>query len=69
MSLNLRFCNTLVFTEAPVTPAKRKAEGKKDTPAAKKAKAEGDGRNNPLTVNQISTYFIMMINKGLNTDV
>ncbi|XP_078114900.1 nucleolin [Sander vitreus] len=29
--------------EAPVTPAKRKAEGKKDTPAAKKAKAEGDG--------------------------
>ncbi|XP_034737485.1 nucleolin isoform X1 [Etheostoma cragini] len=29
--------------EPPVTPAKRKAEGKKDTPAAKKAKAEGDG--------------------------
>ncbi|XP_061634201.1 nucleolin [Phyllopteryx taeniolatus] len=29
--------------EAPVTPAKRKAEGKKDTPPAKKAKSEGEG--------------------------
>ncbi|XP_074490672.1 nucleolin [Sebastes fasciatus] len=29
--------------DSPVTPAKRKADGKKDTPAAKKAKAEGDG--------------------------
>ncbi|KAM6938714.1 nucleolin isoform 1-T1 [Lycodopsis pacificus] len=29
--------------DALATPAKRKAEGKKDTPAAKKAKAEGEG--------------------------
>ncbi|XP_047443286.1 nucleolin [Mugil cephalus] len=29
--------------DAPVTPGKRKAEGKKDTPPAKKAKAEGEG--------------------------
>ncbi|XP_037326624.2 nucleolin isoform X2 [Pungitius pungitius] len=29
--------------EAPVTPAKRKAEGKNDTPAAKKAKPDGEG--------------------------
>ncbi|KAK9519433.1 hypothetical protein VZT92_022163 [Zoarces viviparus] len=29
--------------DALTTPAKRKAEGKKDTPAAKKAKAEGEG--------------------------
>ncbi|XP_068563598.1 nucleolin [Cebidichthys violaceus] len=29
--------------DAPATPAKRKAEGKKDTPAAKKAKSEGEG--------------------------
>ncbi|KAK5930705.1 hypothetical protein CgunFtcFv8_026921 [Champsocephalus gunnari] len=29
--------------EAPVTPAKRKAEGKKEAPAAKKAKADGEG--------------------------
>uniref|UniRef100_A0A8P4KEN7 Nucleolin n=1 Tax=Dicentrarchus labrax TaxID=13489 RepID=A0A8P4KEN7_DICLA len=36
-------CNPLVSTDAPVTPAKRKAEGKKDTPPAKKAKSEGDG--------------------------
>ncbi|KAL7397652.1 hypothetical protein ABVT39_025752 [Epinephelus coioides] len=29
--------------EVPVTPAKRKAEGKKDTPPAKKAKSDGEG--------------------------
>ncbi|XP_023258462.1 nucleolin [Seriola lalandi dorsalis] len=29
--------------EAPVTPGKRKAESKKDTPPAKKAKSEGEG--------------------------
>nr|XP_061791092.1 nucleolin [Nerophis lumbriciformis] len=29
--------------EAPVTPGKRKAEAKKDTPPAKKAKSEGEG--------------------------
>ncbi|XP_067452836.1 nucleolin isoform X1 [Thunnus thynnus] len=29
--------------DAPVTPAKRKAEGKKDTPPAKKAKSDGEG--------------------------
>ncbi|XP_034557793.1 nucleolin [Notolabrus celidotus] len=29
--------------DAPVTPGKRKAESKKDTPPAKKAKAEGEG--------------------------
>ncbi|KAM8875480.1 nucleolin [Spinachia spinachia] len=29
--------------DAPVTPAKRKAEGKNDTPAAKKAKPDGEG--------------------------
>lgn len=41
---NFKF--TLVSTEALVTPAKRKAEGKKDTPPAKKAKSEGEGRKN-----------------------
>ncbi|XP_029286108.1 nucleolin [Cottoperca gobio] len=29
--------------DSPATPAKRKADSKKDTPAAKKAKAEGEG--------------------------
>uniref|UniRef100_A0A8C2ZY82 Nucleolin n=1 Tax=Cyclopterus lumpus TaxID=8103 RepID=A0A8C2ZY82_CYCLU len=41
-SQNSRFCNTL-SAEAPVTSGKRKADSKKDSPAAKKAKAEGDG--------------------------
>uniref|UniRef100_A0A3B4TR16 Nucleolin n=1 Tax=Seriola dumerili TaxID=41447 RepID=A0A3B4TR16_SERDU len=36
-------CITRISIEAPVTPGKRKAESKKDTPPAKKAKSEGEG--------------------------
>jgi len=32
-----------------VTPAKRKAESKKEAPAAKKAKSDGEGKQNALT--------------------
>lgn len=59
---------TLLSTEAPVTPAKRKAEGKKDTPPAKKAKSEGEGKRN-CTEPSIEFELVVMINKGLNTDV
>lgn len=35
----------LLSPETPKTAAKRKAEAKKETPPAKKAKAEGEGGN------------------------
>lgn len=42
------FCTEVLFflsLETPKTAAKRKAEAKKETPPAKKAKAEGEGGN------------------------
>lgn len=34
----------LLSPESPVTPAKRKAAGNKETPPAKKAKSDGEGK-------------------------
>lgn len=39
----LDLCSALFSTETPKTAAKRKAEAKKETPPAKKAKADGEG--------------------------
>ena len=58
-----------ISAEAPVTPGKRKAESKKDTPPAKKAKSEGEGKDKCTgPINQISV-FNYDDHKGLNTDV
>lgn len=46
--LNLVFLNfgsVFLFPDSPKPAAKRKAEAKKETPPAKKAKADGEGRN------------------------
>lgn len=52
----------LLSPEAAATPAKRKAESKNDTPAAKKAKADGEGRNDALTSPLSVTYIIRLCN-------
>lgn len=49
MSAGSKKLNTPALLEAPVTPGKRKAENKKDTPPAKKAKSEGEGKKRTST--------------------
>lgn len=49
-----------------MTPKKRKAEGKKDTPPAKKAKGDGESKLKH-SVNEVQ--YLMMNNMGLNTDM
>lgn len=60
------FCS---FLSAPVTPGKRKAETKKDTPPAKKSKSEGGEFHCIVEF----MWFILTINmmniKGLNTEI
>lgn len=52
------------FIESP-PPAKRKAEGKKETPPAKKAKSDGEGESERRPPPLSFQCFVMMITRDL----
>lgn len=54
---SLSFCRHSPFWLEP-TAAKRKAESKKDTPPAKKAKSEGQGKNKYILPVLISFLYV-----------
>lgn len=56
----------LLPPESPVTPAKRKAAGTKETPPAKKAKSDGEGEDAQAILYWLHFAFYFNLTKLLN---
>lgn len=59
----------LLPPESPVTPGKRKAAGTKETPPAKKAKADGEGEEAQTILEILFIIFYFNVTRRLNLHV